>query len=208
MTEISARAGTVRRGDAAGAFDRVTLDYRDRFVRRRRLVTAGGVAVVVDLAETVSLEDGDGLVLDDGRIVAVEAAVEPLVEARAPGGGLARLAWHVGNRHTPAEIREDCLLVQRDHVIEDMLRHLGAEVRAVDAPFRPEGGAYGHGRTHGHHGGGAGDDPFDAGQGGGDPGDGHGHAHGHDHGHAHDHEDDHAHGPDHGHHPEHGHRRG
>lgn len=167
--EATARAGAIRRGDAAGAVDRVRLDYRDRFVRRRRLATVGGLAVVVDLAETVSLDDGDALVLDDGRLVAVEAAPEPLVEARpaadAAPGALARLAWHVGNRHTPAEVRADCLRVQRDHVIEDMLRHLGAELSPVDAPFRPEGGAYGHGRTHGHHHGGAGDDPFDHGHG-------------------------------------------
>jgi len=159
-----ARAGEVRSGAGAGAAERVRLDWRDRFVRRRRLVTAAGLAFVVDLAETVSLEDGDALVLDDGRLVAVEAAAEPLVAVRAPGGApagtLARLAWHIGNRHAPAEVRADHLLVQRDHVIEDMLRHLGADLRPVEAPFRPEGGAYGHGRTHGHHHGGADDDPF------------------------------------------------
>lgn len=179
-TEATVRAGAVRRGDAGGAVDRVRLDYRDRFVRRRRLATAGGLAIVVDLAETVSLDDGDALVLDDGRLVAVEAAPEPLVEARpgpdAPPGTLARLAWHVGNRHTPAEVRPDCIVVQRDHVIEDMLRHLGAELRPLDAPFRPEGGAYGHGRTHGHHHGGAGDDPH-----GHDDAPHHGHHHGHPH---------------------------
>jgi urease accessory protein len=169
--ETVARAGAIRRGDAAGACDRVRLDYRDRFVRRRRLATAGGLAVVVDLAGTVSLDDGDALVLDDGRLVAVEAAAESLVEVRppagAPAGTLARLAWHVGNRHTPAEVHADRLRVQRDHVIEDMLRHLGAELHPVEAPFRPEGGAYGHGRTHGHH-----DDDAD------DDAPSHGHDHG------------------------------
>jgi urease accessory protein len=153
------RAGALRRGDAAGAVDRVRLDYRDRFVRRRRLVTAGGTAILVDLPETVSLDDGDALVLDDGRLVAVEAAPEPLVEITAPPEALVRLAWHVGNRHTPAEIRSGRLLVQRDHVIEDMLRRLGATLAFVDRPFRPEGGAYGTGRTHGHHHGAATDDP-------------------------------------------------
>lgn len=188
----TARAGAVRRGGGGGANDRVRLDYRDRFVRRRRLATAGGLAVLVDLAETVSLEDGDALLLDDGRLVAVEAAPEPLVEARpgreaeghgAAKGTLARLAWHVGNRHTPAEIRDDCVVVQRDHVIEDMLRHLGADLTAIEAPFRPEGGAYGHGRTHGHHHGGAGDDPFAV---------GHGHGHDNGHGHHRHHRDDDA----------------
>ena len=153
------RAGAVRRGAAAGAADRIVLDYRDRLLRRRRLTTAGGLAVLVDLPETVSLEDGDALVLDDGRLVAVEAAAEPLVEVTAPYGVLARLAWHIGNRHAPAQIDGQRILVQRDHVIEDMLARLGAATRHVAAPFHPEGGAYGHGRTHGHHHGGVADDP-------------------------------------------------
>jgi urease accessory protein len=155
-------AHAIRRGDAAGAFDRVVLDYEGRFLRRKRLVTEAGAALLVDLAETVSLEDGDALVLGDGRLVAVAARPEPLVEVAAQDGGLARLAWHVGNRHTPAEIAGDRLYLQRDHVIEAMLARLGATLRPVMRPFRPEGGAYGHGRTHGHHHGGATDDPFHA----------------------------------------------
>ena len=82
----------------------MVLDYRDRFLRRKRLTTAAGAALLVDLPETVSLEDGDALVLADGRLVAVEAAAEPLVEVTAAPEALARLAWHIGNRHTPAEI--------------------------------------------------------------------------------------------------------
>lgn len=153
-------AGEVARGGGAGASDHVALDYRDRFLRRKRLVTAGGDLLFVDLPETVSLDDGDGLILADGGRIAVVAAPEPLVAVSAPDGpGLARLAWHVGNRHTPAEIDGDRLLVQRDHVIEDMLQRLGATLTPLLAPFRPEGGAYGHGRTHGHHAGGATDDP-------------------------------------------------
>ena len=186
MTETAERAApraiAVEHGGGALAFDRVRLDYRDRFLRRRRLTTAGGIAVVVDLAETVSLDDGDALVLEDGRRVLVEATAEPLLEARAaagaPDGTLVRLAWHVGNRHTPAEIRADRLLVQRDHVIEDLLRRLGAEVAAVEAPFRPEGGAYGYGRTHGHHHGGAAGNSYGRDH---DPGHHHDH-HGHDRG--------------------------
>ena len=123
------------------------LDYRDRFLRRRRILTAGGEAVLVDLPETLSLEQGDALMLDDGRLLA---------------DALARLAWHIGNRHAPAQIDGNRILVQRDHVIDEMLARLGATVRHVRAPFRPEGGAYGHGRTHGHHHGGASDDPHGA----------------------------------------------
>ena len=158
MAELVSRE--VRRGaGSAGAADTVVLDYRDRFLRRKRLTTAAGAALLVDLPETVSLEDGDGLLLADGRHVVVAAAAEPLLEVAAAPEALARLAWHIGNRHTPAEIGEGRILVQRDHVIEDMLSRLGAATRHVHAPFRPEGGAYGHGRTHGHHHGGAGDDP-------------------------------------------------
>lgn len=159
MTTLYAEG--VARGGGAGAPDRVVLDYRDRFLRRKRLVTASGDALVVDLPETVSLEDGDALVLVGGGRIGVVAADEPLVSVSAPDARtLARLAWHVGNRHTPAEIGDGCLLVQRDHVIEDMLRRLGATLAPLFAPFRPEGGAYGVGRTHGHHHGGATDDPF------------------------------------------------
>ena len=143
--------------------DQVVLDYRDRFLRRSRLVTASGTPLLVDLPETVSLQEGDALELADGRLIAVTAAIEPLLEVAAPPEALARLAWHVGNRHTPAEIAGGCLRVQRDHVIEALLAQLsprlGASLRPVMAAFSPEGGAYGPGRTHGHHHGGPGDDP-------------------------------------------------
>ena len=154
------RAHAIRRAADGPAADRVVLDYRERFLRRKRLNTEAGAVLLVDLPETVSMEDGDAFVLEDGGLVAVEAAAEPLVEVTGPPTVLARLAWHIGNRHTPAEITDGRLLIQRDHVIEGMLARLGATTRRVMAPFRPEGGAYGHGRTHGHHHGGAADDPF------------------------------------------------
>ena len=90
----------------------------------------------------------------------MRAAPEPLAEVAAEGAELARLAWHVGNRHAPAQIGAGRLWIRRDHVLEAMLARLGATVRPVMAPFTPEGGAYGHGRTHGHsHGHGHGDGP-------------------------------------------------
>jgi len=144
------------------AADSVTLDYEGRFLRRRLLTTDSGAALLVDLPETVSLADGDAFETVDGRRIAVRAAVEPLAEVAAQGAALARLAWHVGNRHTPAQIGEGRLWIRRDHVLEAMLARLGAAVRPVMAPFSPEGGAYGHGRTHSHHGGGAVDDPHGA----------------------------------------------
>lgn len=137
----------VRQG-AAGAAERVVLSYDERFLRRKRLICESGASVMVDLAETVSLEDGDALVTDSGQRVAVVAAQEPVMQVR--GANLARLAWHIGNRHTPCQIAEGYLVIRRDHVLEAMLRGLGADLAPVIAPFRPEGGAYGHGRTMGH----------------------------------------------------------
>ncbi|PKQ10595.1 MAG: urease accessory protein UreE [Alphaproteobacteria bacterium HGW-Alphaproteobacteria-1] len=128
--------------------DTVVLDYDARLMRRKRLVGRGGLAFLVDLAEVTNLDDHWGFALDDGRAVAVEAAPEDLIEVR---GDLARLAWHTGNRHTPCQIGTDHLTIRRDHVIEAMLAHLGAALTPVTGPFRPEGGAYGKGRTMGHH---------------------------------------------------------
>jgi urease accessory protein len=134
-------------GPVAGT---ITLAYADRFLRRRRLMTDDGFAFLLDLPEPSDLADGMFLRLDDGRAVRMVAADEPLAAVTAEGASLARLAWHIGNRHTRCQICADRILIQRDHVLEEMLRGLGARIRHVEAPFQPEGGAYGHGRTHGH----------------------------------------------------------
>ncbi len=135
----------IQTGDAA---DTVTLDYEARFLRRKRLVSDAGEPFLVELAETRSLSQGEGFRLDDGRIIAVMAAAEPLLAVWH--GNLARIAWHVGNRHTPCQIADDHILIREDKVLQAMLEGLGASVTQVTAPFTPEGGAYGHGRTHGH----------------------------------------------------------
>ena len=135
----------IHTGDAT---DTVTLDYEARFLRRKRLVSDAGEPFLVELAETRSLSQGEGFRLDDGRIIAVMAAAEPLLAVRH--GNLARIAWHVGNRHTPCQIADDHILIREDKVLQAMLEGLGASVTQVTAPFTPEGGAYGHGRTHGH----------------------------------------------------------
>ncbi len=135
----------------ATAAEAVLLDYEGRFLRRKRLVAQSGMAFMVDLPETVSLNEGYAFVLGDGRQVRILAAPEALLRVT---GDLPRLAWHIGNRHTPCQIADGHLLIRQDHVLEAMLRQLGAGVEAVEAPFRPEGGAYGFGRTMGHdHGG-------------------------------------------------------
>ncbi len=130
------------------ARDRVTLTYDERFLRRKRLTTEGDCAFLVDLEKTISLNEGDALELSDGRLIEVIAADEPLY--RVSGPDLSRLAWHIGNRHTPCQIADGFLLIQQDKVIGHMLEHLGATLTEVVMPFTPEGGAYGHGRTHSH----------------------------------------------------------
>lgn len=125
----------------------VRLDYEGRFLRRRVVTLTDGRALLVDLPKTTSLDHGGVLITPEGEIL-VETALEPLLEITAPD--LTRIAWHVGNRHTPCQIEAGRLLIQPDHVIADMLARLGATTREVLEPFTPEGGAYGHGRTHSH----------------------------------------------------------
>lgn len=135
-------------GTWSGDAELCELDYADRFLRRKRLVTQNGLPFIVDLEQTTSLNDGDALVLGDGTTVEIRAAAEELYQV--VGENLVQLAWHVGNRHTPCQIGQGCLFIQKDKVIGHMLEHLGAEITLVIAPFTPEGGAYGHGRTHSH----------------------------------------------------------
>ena len=140
-------ARTLLRGHKGQTIDSVTLSYDERFLRRKRLTTDAGASFMVDLTETTSVNQGDAFHLDDGRAIAILAAAEPVVRLT---GNLARLAWHIGNRHTPCQITDKFLLIQADPVIGHMLEHLGATVEPITAPFTPEGGAYGHGRTHSH----------------------------------------------------------
>ena len=137
--------------EPGAARDCVVLDFDAR--HRRRIVMHGqaGLNFLLDLPEAVALADGDGLELEDGGLVSVKAAAERLIEVRAGEGlPLLRIAWHLGNRHLPTEILTDALRIREDHVILDMLRQMGARTALIEAPFHPEGGAYGQGRTHGH----------------------------------------------------------
>ena len=146
------RAVSVERaGTWPGALaDRVVLEFDQRHRRRIALRGEGGLAFLLDLEGTARLRHGDTLVLEDGRRIAVAAAAEPLAEVRCLDiHHLVRVAWHLGNRHLPTMIDGERLLIRRDHVIEDMVRGLGASVAHIDAPFEPEGGAYPGG--HGHH---------------------------------------------------------
>ncbi|MBT0959135.1 urease accessory protein UreE [Alphaproteobacteria bacterium KMM 3653] len=139
----------VRRGGAEqSCFDRCVLTYEDRFLRRKVIRTEAGKSLLIDLEATTSLDQGDALVAGDAGLIEVIAAPEPLLQIT--GENLTQLAWHIGNRHTPCQIEEGRLLIQSDPVIGHMLEHLGAKLTEVSEPFLPEGGAYGHGRTHSH----------------------------------------------------------
>src|SRR5712691_6460060 len=130
----------------------LTLDFDARHRRRIRLTADQGEDVLLDLPKAVAMADGDGLQLEDGRWLRVQAAPEQVVEVRHEDPDqLVRLAWHLGNRHLPTEIRGQVLRIRPDHVIEDMLRGFGAHLAKVRAPFQPEGGAYdGRGHHHSH----------------------------------------------------------
>ena len=148
------RAPRILRRDALSGgeiVDRVVLDHGDRHRRRVAMRGAGGLDFLLDLPEPTVLEDGDALVLQDGRLVWVEAAPERLLEIRAPSDhALKRLIWHIGNRHIAAEIGADSVWIAYDHVLAEMVRGLGGSAEAVERPFRPEGGAYAGGHAHDH----------------------------------------------------------
>lgn len=137
-----------RVGDWSNSLEQCVLTYDERFLRRKVIQTAHGKDLLVDLAQTTSLDHGDAFELTNGRFIEVMAAEEDLLEVT--GDDLPRIAWHIGNRHTPCQIESNRLLIQRNNVIRDMLLIIGANVREVVEPFTPEGGAYGHGRTHAH----------------------------------------------------------
>ncbi|UFZ01529.1 urease accessory protein UreE [Bradyrhizobium ontarionense] len=169
------------------AADSVLLDFDDRHRRRLAMTGTRGLAFLLDLEHATALRGGDALVLEDGRLIEVVAAAEPLLEIRAVDPHhLVRLAWHLGNRHLPTQIMAKSLRIRRDHVIEAMVKGLGARVIEIEAPFDPEGGAYAEpSHDNAHH------DHAD-----------HDHAHhGHDH-HGHDHNAHDHHGHD---HHDHGH---
>jgi len=189
--------------------DTVTLDHEGRNRRRIALRGDAGLDFLLDLDKATVLNDGDAVKLEDGRLVQVKAAAQRLLEIRAENPlRLMRLAWHIGNRHTPAEIGADAIYIEEDHVLAEMVRGQGGTALPVERAFHPERGAYEyecghdhgqHGHAHSHH--------------------DHAHVHAHaDHGHAHSHAHSeshahahagHEHGPGCGHdHHDHGHKHG
>jgi urease accessory protein len=147
------------------ATDTVILDYAARSTQTITVTSVKGACIDINLHEPARLRTDDALVLDDGALVEVVAASEPLIEARAADvAGLSRLAWHLGDRHLPVQVLANRIRVRRDASIETLLASLGAKMIPIEAPFEPEGGAYesshAHDQGHDHH---------------------HGHSHGHDH---------------------------
>ena len=155
---VSRATGHRARGEWRGEpRDVVVLDFDDRHRRRLAMRGVRGTTFLLDLPDAVALRGGDALVLEDGGLIEVVAAPEPLAEiAGADPAAAVRIAWHLGNRHLPVQLVGHRLRIRRDHVIEAMVVGLGGRVVAVEAPFDPEGGAYaagGHGHDHGgqHH---------------------------------------------------------
>ena len=141
--------------------DTITLDRQSRYRRRVLLKTDSGRDLMLDLETAAYMADGDLLALQvGGEFIRVIAAPEPLLEIHVGDPlALARIAWHIGNRHTPAEITAHAIYIQPDHVLEEMVVGHGAHVHHVMRPFEPEGGAYGgkgplleshHSHSHGH----------------------------------------------------------
>ncbi len=146
MRAIAIKVADSWSGEAA---DRVVLDYDDRHRRRIAMTANKGTAFLLDLPSPAELRGGDALLLEDGRLVEVVAAPELLLEIRcADARHLARVAWHIGNRHVPAQMLSNGLRIRCDHVLADLARKLGADVAEIEAPFTPEGGAYQSAHAH------------------------------------------------------------
>ncbi|MEA2877755.1 MAG: urease accessory protein [Hyphomicrobiales bacterium] len=158
-------------GDRA-PIDSVILSGDQRRMQTARLTGVKGTLIGIMLPEPVLLRNGDLLELDDGSVVDVVAEPEPLVEIRGNDlTHLARLAWHLGDRHVPVQVLANRLRMRRDAALEALLGSLGARLTAIEAPFDPEGGAYATQAAHHDH-----------------------HAHDHDHcGHDHNHDHHHHH---------------
>jgi urease accessory protein len=148
--------------------DTVILDYAQRSTQKVIVTSVKGGTIEIDLHQPVRLRTDDLLLLDDGSLVEVVAAPEPLIEVRAADiSALARLAWHLGDRHVPVQVLPNRIRVRRDGAIESLLVSLGTKIAMIEAPFEAEGGAYVQRE---------------------DPARDHNHDHPHEHGHSHKHD--------------------
>lgn len=137
--------------DRGAPYDTVTLEHTERRLRRKLLRLSGGDEVMLDFPQTLTLEHGSALELEDGRLAGIIAAEELLYEVRGRDTAhLVRLAWHIGNRHTSAQLEDNRILIKRDHVLKTMLEGLGATLANVSEPFYAEHGAYHSHADSGH----------------------------------------------------------
>jgi len=198
MLEVRAKLKIRRNAYALQVKGALRLPFEQRQKSRLHAKLVSGEEVALMLPRGEVLRGGDLVTASDGRIIEVVAEVEKLLHVECDGPqALARAAYHLGNRHVPVEVGTSYLRITYDHVLEEMLKGLGARVSAIESAFEPEAGAYGAGHQHAEMGHGGKIHEF------GEPHDhGHGHDHHHDHGHDHDHDHDH----DHCDHPDHHHQ--
>ena len=128
--------------------DKISLTYNQRLLRRKKLISDSGTEFLVNLPKTKSLNENQAFKLQNGHFIIIKNKKENLLEIR--GKNLSQLIWHIGNRHLPCQIEENRILIQDDAVILDMVLKLNGNVKKVNEKFKPEGGAYGMGRTHSH----------------------------------------------------------
>lgn len=195
MLEIKSKLKTARGAYKIEVGGQLRLPFEQRQKSRLHAHLASGEEVALMLPRGEVLRGGDLVTASDGRVIEVVAAPEKVLHIECAGAAdLTRAAYHLGNRHVPVQVGEGFLRIGADHVLEEMLKGLGAKVKHMDAPFEPEAGAYGAGHRHEEKGHGGKIHEF------GEPG----HGGDHDHGHEHDHHHEHG---DHPHH-HHEHKRG
>jgi urease accessory protein len=148
MRAISVKVAGTWSGET---IDAVVLDYDARHRRRLAMKGTKGVEFLLDLSSVAAMRGGDAVVLEDGRLIEVIAAPEPLLEICCiDARHLARVAWHLGNRHVPTQLLDNSLRIRRDHVIAELAVQLGARVIGIEASFDPEAGAYQEMQQNGH----------------------------------------------------------
>tara|TARA_Y100001936_G_C15892399_1_gene568727 strand:+ start:295 stop:741 length:447 start_codon:yes stop_codon:yes gene_type:complete len=128
--------------------DNISLSYEERFIRRKKLIADNGTEFLVNLKETISVDENHFFELENGKVIKIISKEENLIEIK--GKNIKQIIWHIGNRHLPCQIEETRILIQEDPVILDMILKLDGNINKVFEKFNPEGGAYGLGRTHSH----------------------------------------------------------
>jgi len=128
--------------------DKISLTYDQRLLRRKKLISDNGTEFLVNLPKTKSLNENQAFKLQNGHFIIIKNKKENLLEIKSKN--LCQLIWHIGNRHIPCDIQKNKIFIQYDQILRNMIIKLGGKVKKVFKPFKPEGGAYGVGRTHSH----------------------------------------------------------